>query len=128
MGSYYTLLYNILYSPLQCSNVLYSTLLYCTVLYYRAKLQYKVLSQILCWHVEEALQAVEEPKTLRFSSIIFCARYIHPIRILGGERSLAVGRWTCNPEDPGWNLPPCRLLDLSCGPELNSSMLCTPCK
>ena len=57
-------------------TVLYSTLLYSTVLYYRAKLQYKLLSQILCWRGEEAVQAVEEPKTLRFSSIIFCARYI----------------------------------------------------
>ena len=58
-------------------TVLYCTLLllYSTVLYYRAKLQYQLLYQILCWRVEEAVQAVEEPKTLRFSSIIFCARY-----------------------------------------------------
>ena len=68
--------YTVLYCTVLYSTLLYSTLLYSTVLYYRAKLQYKLLSQILCWRVEEAVQAVEEPKTLRFSSIIFCARYI----------------------------------------------------
>ena len=31
----------------------------------------------------------------------------------GGERGLAVGRWTCNPENPGSNLPPCHWMDLS---------------
>ena len=67
--------YTVLYCTVLYSTLLYSTVLYSTVLYYRAKLQYKLLSQILCWRVEEAVQAVEEPKTLRFSSIIFCARY-----------------------------------------------------
>ena len=31
----------------------------------------------------------------------------------GGERGLVVGRWTCNPEVPGSNLPPCHWMDLS---------------
>ena len=65
----------VLYCTVLYCTVLYLTVLYSTVLYYRAKLQYKLLSQILCWRVEEAVQAVEEPKTLRFSLIVFCARY-----------------------------------------------------
>ena len=31
----------------------------------------------------------------------------------GGERGLVVRRWICNPEIPGSNPPPCRLMDLS---------------
>ena len=30
-----------------------------------------------------------------------------------GERGLVVGRWTCNPEDPGSNPPPFHWMDLS---------------
>ena len=30
-----------------------------------------------------------------------------------GERSLVVGRWTCNPEVPGSNPPPFHWMDLS---------------
>ena len=32
---------------------------------------------------------------------------------MGGERGLVVGRWTCNPEVPGSNPPPCHWMDLS---------------
>ena len=32
---------------------------------------------------------------------------------LGGERGLVVRRWTCNPEVPGSNPPPCHWMDLS---------------
>ena len=45
----------------------------------------------------------------------FCR--IEPVKIRpsweGGERGLAVGRWTCNPEERGSNLSPCRWMDLS---------------
>ena len=32
---------------------------------------------------------------------------------MGGERGLVVGRWTCKPEVPGSNPPPCHWMYLS---------------
>ena len=39
--------------------------------------------------------------------------FYFPENNLGGERGLVTERWTCNPEVPGSNPPPCHWIDLS---------------
>ena len=56
------------------TDLLYSTLIYSTIINYTLNtLHY--YTKLFYSGVQEAVEVVEEPETLRFSLIIFCAKY-----------------------------------------------------
>ena len=80
---------------------------------WRMRNRFSALSHIT-WFT--SIYFVEKLRT-RFSMIrlseLKWPPYPYIIIIQGGERGLVAGRWTCNPEVPGSNSPPCHWMDLS---------------